>query len=85
LNNLAELSQGLGELDEAESYAWAVGPPEQQSSVHLQAGVSRLTLGRTLREKGDLAGACEQCALSLELYERESAQLPDDVLAELSH
>jgi DNA-binding SARP family transcriptional activator len=74
LNNLAELNLKLGELDEAERYAWQVIELAASRQLTLQEGVSRATLARTLREKGDVAGAHEQFALSRELCAHAGAQ-----------
>jgi len=78
LNNLAELNLSLGELDEAEHYARQVVELASARQLTLQEGVSRATLARTLREKGDAVGAREQFTLSRKLYERAGARLLAD-------
>jgi tetratricopeptide (TPR) repeat protein len=70
LNNLAESNLSLGELEEAERYARQAVDLTSSRQFTLQEGVSRSTLARTLREKGDLTAADEQFALSRELYDR---------------
>lgn len=79
LNNLAELNLGLGELEEAERYAWESIELAGSRQFTLQEGIARRTLGRALRAKGAFDGAREQFGLSLGLYERASARLADDL------
>lgn len=47
-------------------------------------GALRLTLGRVLRAKGDPAGAREQLAMSVRIYERVHPKLVGEVRAELA-
>ncbi|SDX07742.1 DNA-binding transcriptional activator of the SARP family [Amycolatopsis xylanica] len=83
LNNLAELHLALGELTDAERYAWESVELTRSRQFTLQEGVSRLTLGRTLRAKGDHVQAREQLELALGRYEQANPQLADEVRTEL--
>jgi tetratricopeptide (TPR) repeat protein len=78
LNNLAESNLNLGALEDAERFARQAVDLTSSRQLTLQEGVSRSTLARTLREKGDMAGSGEQFALSRELCARAGGrQLAD--------
>ncbi|RZQ61879.1 tetratricopeptide repeat protein [Amycolatopsis suaedae] len=83
LNNLAELSLGVGELDEARRYAEDAIELATTRAFTLQEGVARRVLARILTEQGDVDGAREQLALSVERHEQADSQLVEELSAEL--
>jgi tetratricopeptide (TPR) repeat protein len=83
LNNLAELHLATGDLTEAERRARESIELTVARGFVLQESVARLTLGRALGARGDVAGAREQLAAALDLHERVSAQVAGDIRAEL--
>jgi DNA-binding SARP family transcriptional activator/tetratricopeptide (TPR) repeat protein len=84
LNNLAELHLSLGELADADRYSRAAIELTEARGFLLQEAVSRTTLGRILRARGDTDGARAQLRLSLELHKRVSPQQAQAVVAELA-
>ncbi|MBA0127748.1 winged helix-turn-helix domain-containing protein [Haloechinothrix sp. YIM 98757] len=83
LANLAEMKLYAGDLVEAERTARDTIELAAERDFTLQEGVGRLILGRVLRSRGDLDGACTELAAALELHELVGDAHVDDLRAEL--
>ena len=84
LNNLAELHLAVARLPEAVGYARAAVELAARRGFQLQEAVSRLTLGRVLRDLGDTEGARTQFRSSLELHKRVNPRRAPEILRELA-
>lgn len=83
LNNLAALHLSLGDLEEGERRARAAIGLAERRGLLLQEAVSRLTLGRIMRARGDVEDARVQLVLSRDLYRRVDPRPAPGVAAEL--
>jgi DNA-binding SARP family transcriptional activator/tetratricopeptide (TPR) repeat protein len=83
LNNLAALHLSLGDLETGERRARAAIGLAENRGLLLQEAVSRLTLGRIMRTRGDVEGARVQLVLSRDLYRRVGPRPAPGVVAEL--
>lgn len=84
LDDLAALSLLAGDQPAAERYVREAIDLAISREFVAREGALRLTLGRVLRAKGDPAGAREQLAMSVRIYERVHPKLVGEVRAELA-
>ncbi|MFD2417479.1 AfsR/SARP family transcriptional regulator [Amycolatopsis pigmentata] len=83
LNNLAALHLSAGDFEAGERRARAAIGMAENRGLLLQEAVSRLTLGRIMRARGDVEEARVQLVLSRDLYRRVAPRPAPGVLAEL--
>ncbi|TVT24220.1 tetratricopeptide repeat protein, partial [Amycolatopsis rhizosphaerae] len=84
LNNVGELHLHLGDFDEALRYAREAVELTANRGFLLQEALSRLTLARILRVRGDREGARAQLGLSVALYRRVSPRITRTMADELA-